>query len=1564
MRGALFQALGVDGSEHPRIIGALQAADFDTIVRAVQVRDPGGGGGAGGPPPLLDPTPAQLSQAGLLGRACRVTVGTQPSAAAAAAAQAAAQTAVKMAGTINQTDDTEVDISDEHAIKIAYKNYHDRIGAFPPAEEELSKEQLSTLWEAFRSGGAPYTDMAVWGPHHHRIQKKIRLRGVKIAPTGEVTSIELTGPADFEDWRACYAVFKVGCIMFEQITPARLDAYEKHLRGFHERYGRQCWALIYQADVRARLELSERLRRIGKDEKESADATSTFHDFDPAKPWEWVWSKLTSDVQFWLREVQEPAVLVLASTASLHQMIDRDAPIMQAPPPPSNAASQRPPALPGAQQQLKRQRSDGGGGGGDPPGGGGSGNNTGRMHKVGPDGLFTHDRKGIELCRSYQTGECTEHDARNNCCRIPRLKHQCGKCLSIDHGANNCALKTDLGECKSDPGLKRHLHSSKGTGRQVKLKIDTETTPDIIIIDSETQTSECYDANSYATDLGKPLPKDLATGLKFLYMFSGPTGRQDGFAQAMRDMGGVCEEWGSINGDEHDLTSEENWRRLKACKSEFHGILMGRDRYGLKHLKPEDQDKVKKGTLLALRAGDMLASSLKDGAPIINEQPHFDPDDPEDTSMYNLDEFQAVRMAEGVSLHDLVQCEYGAEVEKRSSILAINVDLKDAFGKCRHKPQWWRRPSTGEWHLGPHSPLVGKERMILAGEWRRSMILDDMQYHAKFKDAPFLTSSAKSYPAGLNRYFAIKLAMRARQIASNMPKTSTLVRVGYWQNALVNQPSPIGTHRSATQAGIEGRQRVPASTAGTHSSAPPRQQSGARGHRPLGCEDGSIRDEAQSRGSITFSHSLRGDRVGDVKCRECENELYIGGMRHPRQSIGKMQDYGAISEQLRYTIEQHLNANPHIQKVCLDAIGSEADAAGPEADTLDDLATALGSLLGTEDTKGVANDKYDTPIRAGLLAAWARRANDIDGEHVEDWLKHGAPAGIEVDAEDLGIFPKVDTAIGEHALDTLDEHDDEPGFHNYSSVDGDPEAKPEIDRLKTSSYVTTFKSYKEACAWLGAKPNVSKLGMITKVKNGKIKRRLILDCKQSGVNATARQRQRIVLPRLSDVIDDALYLLRECQHEPEQNLEWLVLDFTDWFYNIPLRHCERRHFVAYYGGEFIIFLTMAQGSVNAPLVCGRVAALVARLTQSMFWATEVRHHIYVDDPIIAARGLQQQRDRYFAIIILAWRTLGLKLAFKKAERGQEVDWIGAHLTCKTLPEPAIEVTAKQDIVDEVRHMVTDMRSSNVAPIKDVQSLVGKANHIAGMIEAWRPFLQDMWSTIAAHKRGETSNAPRQCIWTKQIAQALEWIHAFQAGSLGTLSRVYRVRAYFGYCKRVAIVTDASPWGLGGYPMIEDVAKAYFTSPLTQADADVLRAPLGEAAGQQIWEALAMLVALRVWKQVWLQQGIRLAATADSISTLTLLLNFRARTASYSLGVICREMALEFGDCACKPKAYVHLPGIANDVADELSRRAQPGHQARHPIALEGATEFHVAPRALSFFRALPSASQLQRTGAG
>ena len=106
--------------------------------------------------------------------------------------------------------------------------------------------------------------MAVWGPYHHRLAKKIRPKGIRLNSQGEIVPVEINGPADFEAWRESYSVFRTGCIMFGQISPARLDSYEHHIRSYHERYGRGCWALLYQADVRARLELAERLRRQGK----------------------------------------------------------------------------------------------------------------------------------------------------------------------------------------------------------------------------------------------------------------------------------------------------------------------------------------------------------------------------------------------------------------------------------------------------------------------------------------------------------------------------------------------------------------------------------------------------------------------------------------------------------------------------------------------------------------------------------------------------------------------------------------------------------------------------------------------------------------------------------------------------------------------------------------------------------------------------------------------------------------------------------------------------------------------------------------------------------------------------------------------------------------------------------------------------------------------------------------------------------------------------------------------------------------------------------------------------
>ena len=286
--GSFLRLLGSDGSEHPRVLAALTEADYTKLVSTWVLKMPG----ASPADPLVDqsPSPIQLGQVGVLGKTCRTMCSTTNT--VTSTTSAGSKRKIKLLAVINQDDDCDVDILDETTVANAYSKYVKRIGAFPRAEEELSQEQLTGLHALFKSGRAPYVDMAVWGPYHHRLQRKRRLKGVRLNQLGEIQTVELMGPSDFEAWRECYAVFKVGAIMFEEISPARLDAYEKHIRNYHERYGRDCWALIYQADVRSRLENCERLRRIGKDEHDKAKKAGGSHDFDTAAPWEWVWNAL------------------------------------------------------------------------------------------------------------------------------------------------------------------------------------------------------------------------------------------------------------------------------------------------------------------------------------------------------------------------------------------------------------------------------------------------------------------------------------------------------------------------------------------------------------------------------------------------------------------------------------------------------------------------------------------------------------------------------------------------------------------------------------------------------------------------------------------------------------------------------------------------------------------------------------------------------------------------------------------------------------------------------------------------------------------------------------------------------------------------------------------------------------------------------------------------------------------------------------------------------------------------------------------------------------------------
>jgi hypothetical protein len=216
-----------------------------------------------------------------------------------------------------------------------------------------------------------------------------------------------------------------------------------------------------------------------------------------------------------------------------------------------------------------------------------------------------------------------------------------------------------------------------------------------------------------------------------------------------------------------------------------------------------------------------------------------------------------------------------------------------------------------------------------------------------------------------------------------------------------------------------------------------------------------------------------------------------------------------------------------------------------------------------------------------------------------------------------------------------------------------------------------------------------------------------------------------------------------------------------------------------------------------------------------------------------------------------------------------------------------------------------------------------------------------------HKRGVDS-----CVWTKQVQHVFQWIQAFLDLHLGSIHRNYTLEAFRGAGDQVLITTDASPWGLGGTLEINGKILSYFANAVAQFDCDLFDAPIGDAMGQQTWEALALLVALRIWAKHWQESRVKLVIRGDSTSALHMLLNLKSK--GRGSGMIARELALDFADGTYYPDIITHVPGVSLTIVDSLSRRFMPrsGAAWRLPLSLRGADEVIIPLRNNAYFKAL------------
>ena len=107
-----------------------------------------------------------------------------------------------------------------------------------------------------------------------------------------------------------------------------------------------------------------------------------------------------------------------------------------------------------------------------------------------------------------------------------------------------------------------------------------------------------------------------------------------------------------------------------------------------------------------------------------------------------------------------------------------------------------------------------------------------------------------------------------------------------------------------------------------------------------------------------------------------------------------------------------------------------------------------------------------------------------------------------------------------------------------------------------------------------------------------------------------------------------------------------------------------------------------------------------------------------------------------------------------------------------------------------------------------------------------------------------------------------------------------------------ITTDASVWGIGGWISVGGKPTAYFSDFITHDDELVLGHKRGEHEGQQGFQALALLVAVRLWAPLWRTKRVCLALRNDNVGALTIFSSLKGK--SVPIKCRCKGICLGHG----------------------------------------------------------------------
>ena len=689
------------------------------------------------------------------------------------------------------------------------------------------------------------------------------------------------------------------------------------------------------------------------------------------------------------------------------------------------------------------------------------------------------------------------------------------------------------------------------------------------------------------------------------------------------------------------------------------------------------------------------------------------------------------------------------------------------------------------------------------------------------------------------------------------------------------------------------------------------------------------------------------DMMSKRELREAENQSALGGLRNPRHAVKQSPSLRNTGARLRNAIEPLLEAqiSPILQDI----------TSGVSDDWVRQVRKAIGTTFGVEcaDSEGLQHD---------LWQALLHEAADPDAECLSEWIQNGFPLGIKSAIRNTGIFPSTASSSAAIELSRLEGHlaDDVDGAAtNYKSFQEEVvHAQALLDQLVAAGRVEVYDSWQQVVDQFGPGAKLTRMAcMVKRRDSGELKYRIVVDSRRSGINGLMEVRERVILPKITDVVA-IIHHLQSSNSSWDAPLELYSIDFKDAFHMLPLRPEERQFVICKDGyGRYHVSKVVLFGLAPGPLLWARLASAAMRLAQSAVWDHEASVATYVDDPLMVIAGPDQRsRCKIFLVYVALWLALGLQISWKKASRGTTLQWIGFQLQLHGLGNGDLTVTlteSKRQKLLDAFHQIEQCKG--MIHSKLLQYVVGVLGWVSSVIPIARPWLAMLWAALT-QKSEPTRLSTRQrkgLIFVKQVEHALKWLSTlvreidFQSPGL---QRCFKWRPH---AATVLIQTDACPFGMGGFLMIGNEFKAYWHDQVTEEDCQLFGAQPGDPSFQSEWELLAVWISIECFASFLRQDklGTRVLLRTDNMATVRAAMEQRAK--SPLMAQLAAEISLQCAVLQLLPICAQHVPGVLNGVADDLSRMLSD-KSVSLPWQLRSSQKILPPTRSKDAFRAWPA----------